>query len=309
GGRLEKVGKDQHSIRLSKKYRLLFYWDKEQKRAYDIWIDPHNKDLHPIHPGEILREELLKTYQITPQQLAKSIKVEEMREDYWLDLQKHYELECWKEQQELKKIFVLTKEKDQKEIITYHLRPLVKPIIVNDRLIKYVGISSHCDKHLSHGITRELVIELVELLNTRYFPFSGKQGKQKNYFKDYPEKDGENASVSEKTKYQFSQVITRYLVKNNLSESEMSQKLGLDKDTTAKLLRGYVENFSLDSLIAYVDKLHLPLQVKITEATRRTNPPLPDILGVLRLLIRSLSRKWLGSVPTARKKTPLFQLR
>ena len=36
-----------------------------------------DKDLHPIHPGEILREELLKTYQITPQQLARSIKVEE----------------------------------------------------------------------------------------------------------------------------------------------------------------------------------------------------------------------------------------
>ena len=81
----------------------------------------------PIHPGEILREELLKTYKLTPQQLAKSIKVEEriikelakeqrditpelsyrlglywgIREDYWLDLQKHYELECWKEQQRL----------------------------------------------------------------------------------------------------------------------------------------------------------------------------------------------------------------
>jgi len=89
-----------------------------------------DKDLHPIHPGEILREELLKTYKITPQQLAKSIKVEEKviqeivkeqrsitpelsyrlglywgaREDYWLDLQKYYELECWKKQQELKKI-------------------------------------------------------------------------------------------------------------------------------------------------------------------------------------------------------------
>ncbi|KLL03796.1 MAG: plasmid maintenance system killer protein [Mycoplasmataceae bacterium RV_VA103A] len=43
GSRLEKIGKDQHSIRLSKKYRLLFCWDKEQKRAYDIWIDPHSK--------------------------------------------------------------------------------------------------------------------------------------------------------------------------------------------------------------------------------------------------------------------------
>lgn len=80
-----------------------------------------------------------------------------------------------------------------------------------------------------------------------------------------------NASVSEKTKYQFSQVITRYLVKNNLSETEMAQKLGLDKNATAKLLRGYVENFSLDSLIAYTEKLHLPLQVKITEESKLTS--------------------------------------
>ena len=36
-----------------------------------------DKDLHPIHPGEILREELLKTYKLTPQELAKSIKVKE----------------------------------------------------------------------------------------------------------------------------------------------------------------------------------------------------------------------------------------
>jgi addiction module HigA family antidote len=33
-------------------------------------------DLKPIHPGEILREELLKTYNLTAEQLAKSIKIE-----------------------------------------------------------------------------------------------------------------------------------------------------------------------------------------------------------------------------------------
>lgn len=52
-----------------------------------------------------------------------------------------------------------------KEIITYYPYPLVKPIIVNDRLIKRIDISSHCDKHLKHGIAHELVIELVELLD------------------------------------------------------------------------------------------------------------------------------------------------
>ncbi|MCE8164001.1 MAG: HigA family addiction module antidote protein [Candidatus Moeniiplasma glomeromycotorum] len=81
------------------------------------------KKLPPIHPGEILREELLKPYRISSKKLAQEIKVEEktiqeiikeqkdinadlsyrlglyfgFREDYWLDLQKHYELECWKD--------------------------------------------------------------------------------------------------------------------------------------------------------------------------------------------------------------------
>ena len=35
------------------------------------------KKLPPIHPGEILREELLKPYRITSQKLAQEIKVEE----------------------------------------------------------------------------------------------------------------------------------------------------------------------------------------------------------------------------------------
>ncbi|RHZ36500.1 XRE family transcriptional regulator [endosymbiont GvMRE of Glomus versiforme] len=78
---------------------------------------------------------------------------------------------------------------------------------------------------------------------------------------------GEQASVSEKTKYEFSQVICRYLIKNNLSEEELAQKLDLDKDNTARLVRGYTESFSLDSLINYVEKLHLPLQIKVSVAS------------------------------------------
>lgn len=80
---------------------------------------------------------------------------------------------------------------NKKETIFYYLHPLTKAIEVSERKIKYVGISSHCDKHIEHGITRELIIDLVKLLNNRYFPFSGKQPKEKNYFKDYPEKDGQ----------------------------------------------------------------------------------------------------------------------
>ena len=76
---------------------------------------------------------------------------------------------------------------------------------------------------------------------------------------------GENANIIEKIKYQFSQVITRYLVRNNLTEEEVASKLGLDKNIAARLLRGYTENFSIETLIAYVEKLHLPLKVKVVE--------------------------------------------
>ena len=72
------------------------------------------------------------------------------------------------------------------------------------------------------------------------------------------------ASVLDQSKYQFCQTITRYQIKNNLTEKKIANLLGLDKLSTAKLLRGYVENFALDSLISYVEKLNIPCQVKIT---------------------------------------------
>ena len=78
-----------------------------------------------------------------------------------------------------------------KEIITYYPYPLTKPIIVNDRVIKRIDISSHCDKHSEHGITHELIIELVELLNKGDFEVDGKEGK-KLYFKRYYYEQDEN---------------------------------------------------------------------------------------------------------------------
>jgi len=83
-------------------------------------------ELKPIHPGEILREELLIPLKISVGQLAKSTQIREevikeilaekqditpdisyrlglffdLREDYWLSLQKRYELDCWKDRTE-----------------------------------------------------------------------------------------------------------------------------------------------------------------------------------------------------------------
>ena len=84
-----------------------------QKRQKDL-------ELKPIHPGEILREELLIPLKISVEKLAKSTQIKEetikdilaekqditpdisyrlglffdLREDYWLSLQKRYELDC-----------------------------------------------------------------------------------------------------------------------------------------------------------------------------------------------------------------------
>ena len=52
----------------------------------------------------------------------------------------------------------------------------------------------------------------------------------------------------------------------------MSNLLGLDKLSTAKLLRGHIEAFALDSLISYVEKLNIPCQVKITSTEPLTIP-------------------------------------
>jgi len=82
------------------------------------------------------------------------------------------------------------------------------------------------------------------------------------------------ASVLEQVKYQFCQAVARYQVQNNLTERKIANLLGLDKSSMAKLLRGYVENFALDSLISYVEKLNIPCQVKITSEesfTRKSN--------------------------------------
>ena len=85
-------------------------------------------ELKPIHPGEILREEFLLPLNIETEELAKDIRVEEkiikeiiaekhnitldisyrlglyfdLRDDYWWNLQKRYELDCWKERGEQK---------------------------------------------------------------------------------------------------------------------------------------------------------------------------------------------------------------
>ena len=73
-----------------------------------------------------------------------------------------------------------------------------------------------------------------------------------------------DATVLEKIKYELCQSIVRYKRENKLELKKVARMLKLDELTTNKLLHYYTENFALDSLISYVEKLNIPCQVKIT---------------------------------------------
>src|SRR6266536_1993639 len=96
-----------------------------------------------------------------------------------------------------------------KEIITYYPYQLVKPITINDRLINQIDISSHCDKHLKHGITHQLIIELVERLDKGDFEVDSQDGKML-YFKRYWDYMF-LASLQNDKKYSLELFINNYL--------------------------------------------------------------------------------------------------
>ena len=75
---------------------------------------------------------------------------------------------------------------------------------------------------------------------------------------------GKDASVSEKIKYELCQNIVRYKRKEQLELKSVARLLKLDELTANKLLHYHIENFALDSLVSYVEKLNIPCQVKIT---------------------------------------------
>ena len=85
---------------------------------------------------------------------------------------------------------------------------------------------------------------------------------------------GKDATVLEKIKYELCQSIVRYKRENQLELKKIARLLKLDELTANKLLHYHIENFALDSLISYVEKLNIPCQVKITSEdsfTRKSN--------------------------------------
>src|SRR4051812_47950734 len=73
-----------------------------------------------------------------------------------------------------------------------------------------------------------------------------------------------NATTEEKIKYELCQSISRYARENNLTEKELVKKLGIDQVKVEYILFAHLNKLILGELIAHVDNLHIPLEIKIS---------------------------------------------
>jgi hypothetical protein len=69
--------------------------------------------------------------------------------------------------------------------------------------------------------------------------------------------------IADQIKYELCRNIVRYKVLNEINLTEITNRLELDETATNQLLHYHLENFTLSDLLLYVEKLHLPLQVKV----------------------------------------------
>ena len=77
------------------------------------------------------------------------------------------------------------------------------------------------------------------------------------------------ATTEEKIKYELCQNISRYARENNLTEKELGKKLGIDQVKVEYILFAHLNKLILGELVAYVDNLHIPLEIKISSQNGR----------------------------------------
>ena len=73
-----------------------------------------------------------------------------------------------------------------------------------------------------------------------------------------------NASGEEKFKYQICQAILVYQQENNLPVEEMAEKIEIPLTKTYDILLGKIKGFRLNELVNYLEKLHVPFELKIS---------------------------------------------
>lgn len=75
-----------------------------------------------------------------------------------------------------------------------------------------------------------------------------------------------DATEADRAKYELCQLIAKYQREHGLLQKEVAEKIGVDESRISDILRGKIESFTLDRLVAYAEKLHPGLRVRITAA-------------------------------------------
>ena len=76
----------------------------------------------------------------------------------------------------------------------------------------------------------------------------------------------QDANFLDKAKYEICQSILHYKRTKKLSKEAVAQRIELSKAETEELLSSQIDKFTLDRLVIYLERLHLPLQIKVAES-------------------------------------------
>jgi len=62
--------------------------------------------------------------------------------------------------------------------------------------------------------------------------------------------------LRERMKFEAAQIIARYMVENKLSQAELAKNLEINRSLVNKIVHGRLDEFGLDRLTEYVERLY-----------------------------------------------------
>jgi predicted XRE-type DNA-binding protein len=68
--------------------------------------------------------------------------------------------------------------------------------------------------------------------------------------------------------------ITAYMRERDLTQAQVAEKLGVDQPRVSRLVRGQLKDFSIDMLMAFVNRLNMDIAINVTpnpEPARRAH--------------------------------------
>ncbi len=75
-------------------------------------------------------------------------------------------------------------------------------------------------------------------------------------------------------KAKLAQKVTAVMRERDLKQAQVAEKLGVDQPRVSRLVRGQLKDFSIDTLMAFVNRLNMDIEINVTpnpEPARRAH--------------------------------------